>query len=149
FDGCSAQSNRLVPSIRWELMREGMEDYEYLWMVNGGAPQVGVPNAADAIAQSFIASRTLFSKVPTDLDRARQQLAQALGASCLTIGPPSLPNGTMGVPYAQTFTAPGATGPYAFALTAGALPPGRTLLAAGALTGTPTVAGTFGFTVTA
>ncbi len=79
FDASNPQSNRLVPSIRWELLREGMEDYEYLWLVNGGAqPRIGVPNAADALAQEFIASRTLFSRVPTDLYAARAALAAQL-----------------------------------------------------------------------
>jgi hypothetical protein len=71
FDACSAQSNRLAPSIRWELMREGMEDYEYLWVLNNGDPQIGLDNIADQAAGMFIESRTRFSRVPTDLYAAR------------------------------------------------------------------------------
>jgi len=79
FDACNPQSNRLVTSLRWELLREGMEDYELLWLVNSGArPQIGVVNPADALAQDFIASRTLFSRVPTDLMAARAALAAQL-----------------------------------------------------------------------
>jgi hypothetical protein len=78
FDPCQAQSNRLVPSMRWELLREGMEDYEYLWLLNGGEPSVGVANEADALAEAFISSRTLFSRVPTDLYAARAALAERL-----------------------------------------------------------------------
>jgi hypothetical protein len=74
----SARSNRLVPSIRWELLREGMEDYEYLWLVNDGPPQIGVANTADAAASQFIDSRTRFSRVPTDLMAARAELAVLL-----------------------------------------------------------------------
>lgn len=77
-DACSAQSNRLVPSIRWELLREGMEDYEYLRIRNEGDPQIGVANAADALAGQFIESRTLFSRVPTDLYAARAGMAKAI-----------------------------------------------------------------------
>jgi hypothetical protein len=73
-----AQSNRLVPSLRWELMREGMEDYEYLWLLNQGDPQIGVTNAADTLAGQFIASRTLFSHVPTDLYATRAAIAAQL-----------------------------------------------------------------------
>ena len=43
----------------------------------------------------------------------------------------------------------GGTAPYTFAVTAGALPVGLSLSSGGALTGTPTAAGTFNFTVTA
>ncbi len=78
FNPCTAQSNRLVPSIRWELLREGMEDYEYLWLVNGGPPEIGVGNAADGAASQFIDSRTRFSRVPTDLMAARTALADFL-----------------------------------------------------------------------
>ena len=67
-----------MPSIRWELLREGMEDYEYLWLLAGGDPQIDVPNLADAEAEQFIASRTLFSRVPTDLYAARAAIAALL-----------------------------------------------------------------------
>ncbi len=67
----------------------------------------------------------------------------------ITVNPASLPNGLTTVAYSQTITATGGTGPYTFAVTTGALPGGLTLGASGALTGTPTAAGTFNFTVTA
>ena len=67
----------------------------------------------------------------------------------ITVGPPSLVAGTVGSAYSQTFTASGGTGPYTFARTTGTLPPGLTLSGSGALSGTPTAAGTFNFTVQA
>ena len=67
----------------------------------------------------------------------------------VTVGPGTLPNGAVATAYSQTITASGGTGPYGFALTAGALPAGLTLSAGGALTGTPTAGGSFNFTVTA
>src|SRR5262249_11705115 len=45
--------------------------------------------------------------------------------------------------------ATGGVGPYTFAVTGGALPPGLALDASGLLSGTPTQAGTFSFTVQA
>jgi hypothetical protein len=75
FSACNAQSNRLAPSIRWELLREGMEDYEYFWILNKGNPQIGVTNAADTIMGRFIASRTRFSRVPSDLYQTRADIA--------------------------------------------------------------------------
>jgi hypothetical protein len=65
----------------------------------------------------------------------------------ITINPPTLPNGTVGVAYSQTFTGSGGTGPYTFTVTLGTLPAGLTLTAAGVLAGTPTAAGTTTFTV--
>jgi hypothetical protein len=78
FNPCKAQSNRLVPSIRWELLREGMEDYEYFWLLNKGDPKIGIVNGADVLMRSFVSSRTLFSRVPMDLYRTRAKLASKL-----------------------------------------------------------------------
>ena len=61
----------------------------------------------------------------------------------------NLPNGVVGAAYSQAFAASGSPDlPYAFSLTGGALPDGLNVVA-GALTGTPTTAGTFTFTITA
>ena len=54
----------------------------------------------------------------------------------------------MGTPYAHTYTARSAL-PLTFALTAGALPPGVAVSAAGVISGIPTFPGTFGGIVTA
>ncbi|MES2672321.1 MAG: putative Ig domain-containing protein [Pseudomonadota bacterium] len=67
----------------------------------------------------------------------------------LTLTPATVPAGTAGVAYTQTFVASGGIAPYAYTLSAGALPAGLTLNAAGVLSGTPTAAGTFNFSVTA
>ena len=72
-----------------------------------------------------------------------------LSAPVITINPATLPNSVQQLPYTQTLTATGGTAPYAFAITAGALPAGLTLSTAGALSGTPTVSGVFNFTVRA
>ncbi len=72
-------------------------------------------------------------------------------AACpaITVNPATLPNGTAGAAYNQTLTANGGTPAYAFTVTAGALPNGLALSTTGALTGTPTAAGAFNFTVLA
>jgi hypothetical protein len=60
----------------------------------------------------------------------------------------SLPGGTVTVSYSQTLTATGGTTPYNWSVSAGSLPAGLTLNASsGAISGTPTAAGTSNFTV--
>ena len=61
----------------------------------------------------------------------------------------SLDGGHVGEPYLQTLKAQGGAGAYAWSLISGALPPGLSLTAQGALTGTPTTAGSFTFTAKA
>ena len=68
--------------------------------------------------------------------------------SAVVVSPTTLPNGANGVAYSQTITASGGTGPYAFSVGSG-LPPGLTLTSAGLLSGVPTVAGPYSFTITA
>ena len=67
----------------------------------------------------------------------------------ITINPASLPNGTVGVAYSQTLTATGGASPYTFTVSTGNLPAGLSLSGSGALTGTPTVAGSFNCVVRA
>ncbi|MFH0996990.1 MAG: IPTL-CTERM sorting domain-containing protein [Pseudomonadota bacterium] len=62
---------------------------------------------------------------------------------------PPLSQGTVGVAYNKTITASGGTGSYTFNVTAGALAPGMSLSSGGFISGTPTTAGSYTFTVTA
>src|SRR5262252_1077854 len=72
----------------------------------------------------------------------------ALNAQSVTIPPASLPNGTVGVFYAQQLAASGPS-PLVWSVTSGILPPGVVLSSSGALVGTPGVQGNFTFTVQA
>ena len=69
------------------------------------------------------------------------------GCPAITLAPPTLPNGTVGVAYSQTIVGSGGAAPYTYGVTAGALPAGVTLTAAGLLAGTPTTAGSSTFTI--
>ncbi|MCS4279015.1 putative Ig domain-containing protein [Stenotrophomonas rhizophila] len=57
-------------------------------------------------------------------------------------------NATYGVAFAETLAATGGVGPYTYAITAGQLPAGITLIG-DQLSGSPTVPGTYAFTITA
>ena len=58
-----------------------------------------------------------------------------------------LPAGRVGTLYSLTFTGAGGAAPYMFRITGGALPGGLTFSSGGNLTGTPTTAGNYNFTV--
>lgn len=60
----------------------------------------------------------------------------------------TLADGALATAYSTTLSATGGTSPYTWARTAGALPTGLTLSSAGVISGTPTAAGTYSFTLT-
>ncbi len=78
-----------------------------------------------------------------------QQIASEAGATPqpLAITSTSLPDGILGFTYSATLAAGGGNTPYSWSITSG-LPPGLTLNNnSGAITGTPTMAGYYSFTV--
>jgi hypothetical protein len=79
-----------------------------------------------------------------------QPYSMTIAHATLSVTPTTLPNGTVGTIYTRTtIQASGGTGTgYTFAMGSGS-PPGLTLNSSGLLSGTPTTAGTFTFTVTA
>ncbi|HUB33471.1 MAG TPA: putative Ig domain-containing protein, partial [Bryobacteraceae bacterium] len=68
-------------------------------------------------------------------------------AATLTVSPTSLSDGTVGTAYSQGLSAAGGTAPYTFSVSSGSLPGGLSLSSSGSITGTPSAAGTFNFTV--
>ena len=70
------ESGALVSSIRWELLREGVEDYEYLLLANGGTlPQTPSDSGTcDASANSAVSSITSFTRDASALQHLRNQL---------------------------------------------------------------------------
>ena len=71
-------------------------------------------------------------------------------ATCpvITLAPPTLPTGKVGVAYSQQITASGGTGTIVFSVLSGTLPAGLTLTPAGLLAGTPTAVAPVSSTVT-
>ena len=65
----------------------------------------------------------------------------------ITVNPPTLNSAPQGDPYSQTFTQSGGVAPVSFGIT-GTIPPGLSFSGA-TLSGTPTVMGTYNFTVSA
>jgi uncharacterized protein (TIGR03437 family) len=73
-----------------------------------------------------------------------------MACQTITVNPATLPAGTAGASFSQTFTATGGTAPFTFSVSAGALPGSLTLnQTTGVLSGTPTASGFFDFTIRA
>ncbi len=73
----------------------------------------------------------------------------ALSGSCPLIDISSGRNGYLGVAYSRTFTAENGDDPYIWDVALGSLPPGLSLSSGGVLSGTPTLNGTYTFTIRA
>jgi len=78
FNPCDPSSNRLVPSIRLELLREGLEDFAYFWLLNSGGPQIGAENQVDELLQAMIYSRTAFNRNPNAMQALRAEMAELI-----------------------------------------------------------------------
>jgi hypothetical protein len=78
---------------------------------------------------------------------ASQQLQIIVGGSTVNILNTSLPNATLSASYSQSLAATGGTGTYQWVVSEGVLPVGLTLSPSGLISGTPSAAGGFQFTV--
>lgn len=122
----------------------------YNWTIVSGS----LPNGLD------LSSGGLLSGTPTSAgsstftvevgDGSAQQASQALTLSvvaALGITTTTLPPATSGVAYSQTLAATGGTAPHTWTVASGVLPGGLSLSGGGVLSGTPTAAGDYSFTV--
>jgi len=125
----------------------------YSFAISGGALPPGLSlTSAGLLGGTPTTSGTFnFTVTATDVNgfTGSQAYALTISAPAITLAPATLPDGTAGSAYAQLLSASGGAAPYAFAVSAGSLPPGLVLAPDGRLSGTPTTPGTFGFTVTA
>jgi len=79
---------------------------------------------------------------------ASKQFGISVGATALQITTNTLPNGILQVAYTATIAATGGTPNYSWSIASGQLPPGLALMpSTGQITGMPTTAGQFTFTV--
>jgi len=83
-----------IDSIRWEAVRDGIEDYEYLWMLQQQVKQLEQKKNLNGKAETWLASAKVllqvpdsisaslkdFSKDPTALLNRRAQIAEAIMA---------------------------------------------------------------------
>ena len=125
------------------------------WLAASNAPWVtitsGISGTGNGTVNYSVASNTSAARTGTMLIAGQIfQLSQDAGVAPpgqLTITTTSLPAGVTGSPYSATLVASGGTTPYIFSLT-GTLPAGLLLNSStGAISGTPTSSGLYGFTI--
>jgi uncharacterized protein YhjY with autotransporter beta-barrel domain len=124
----------------------------YTYAVTAGTLPNGLSLTTGGVLSGIptVAGTYTFTVTGTDStggDFGSKQYTVVVSAATITIGPASLPGGTSGTAYSQLLTPTGGTGPYTCSITAGALPGGISLTN-NTLTGTPTSAGSYNFTVT-
>lgn len=81
-----ANGHRLVPSIRLELIRDGLEDYEYFYLLNGSnQPQPEQLNSSDLQVDKIISTAIAYNRDSRLLYNIRKQLGQKIGGEIIEI----------------------------------------------------------------
>ena len=121
----------------------------YTWSISGGSLPPGLSlNAAQITGTPTTAGTFPFTLHVSDASgkAATKDLSIRIGAA-LTLVTSSLASLQTGVATTQQLTASGGIPPYSWTVVFGSLPPGLALSASGSLSGTPTVPGSFSFTI--
>lgn len=81
-----SNNHRMVPSIRIELMRDGLEDFEYLYLMNSGnMPDVNGSNVSDMLADKVITGLTCYFRDAEYLYNLRRLMGLKLGGEIESI----------------------------------------------------------------
>ena len=118
----------------------GVSGYTYYWAPSGGAAATATGLAAGTYKVTVTDANTC---------QITKSITLTESASPPVITPQVLHNAVQNALYSHTLTASGGTAPYTFSVTSGSTPTDIVLSPAGVLSGTPTVAGSFNFMVTA
>jgi sugar lactone lactonase YvrE len=126
----------------------------YTWSIVSGALPAGLSLSSAGVISGTptTAGSSTFTVTVTDSSTPPQTASQNLTINVvvpLTITTTNLPAGTTGIFYSANVLTSDGIGTVTESVTAGALPTGLALSSAGLLSGTPSAAGTFTFTVTA
>ena len=152
---CASSTGQVgVPYSSALMASGGVPPYTYA-IISGSLPTGLTLNTSTGAITGTPAQPGTFSFTAQVVDSSGSSTTNTVTANCTIVitSPPTLTvtcpasTGTVGVSYSSGLSASGGLPPYTFYISAGSLPPGLTLNAAtGAITGIPTMAGTFNFT---
>jgi uncharacterized protein (TIGR03437 family) len=120
------------------------------WSVSAGVLPSGLTLTGAGVLSGTpaVATGSIFTVQVSDASGATVSRQLVLNiAAPLAISATALPSGNVGFNYSHTFLATGGKLPYNWSLVSGILPPGVTLVSAGALFGIPTASGGFNFAI--
>ena len=121
----------------------------YSWSIASGSLPPGLSLSSAGVISgtpTTAGTYTFTVQVSDGIGTVTQSLSITIGVA-LSISTTSLPNGYLNIAYSQTLVAAGGSGSYSWSIASGSLPPGLSLSLAGVISGTPTTAGTYTFTV--
>lgn len=126
----------------------------YTWARSSGTLPTGLSLSSSGVISGTPSASGTFSFTVRVTDAAAASVTKSLsitvttGTPALSITTSSLPGGQAGSAYSQTLAATGGSPPYTWSYN-GSLPPGITVTSGGVVSGTPTTAGNYSFTVLA
>src|SRR5438552_3814279 len=131
----------------------GTAPLNYQWKKNGiavsGASSSAYTTPATSTSDSGAQFTVIVSNSAGSVTSSAGVLTVSASIPALQITSSQLPGGTVGSAYSATLNASGGSTPYPWSVTSGALPNGLTLNSAGSVSGTPSIRGSFPFTVQA
>jgi len=145
-------SGLLLTAYNAQIDATGGENEKFFTVVAGNLPPlIGLEDGFGAFGNTPLLPGTYnFTVRTTDSENRFVDKAHQISIGNLVITTLTLPNGTTGTAYpSQSIQTTGGVPTISFILLSGTLPTGLTLSSAGVLSGTPTTAGTFNFTIQA
>ncbi len=129
----------------------------YTWALSSGSLPAGLTLSSAGVISGTPTTEATYTFTVLCSDTASHSTTRTLSiyvsstssssSSTLAISTTSLATGIVGTTYSTTLTATGGSGSYTWALSSGSLPSGLALNTSGAITGTPTVAAIYNFTI--
>src|SRR5690349_3408368 len=145
------QSVTVGQTASFSVAATGTAPLNYQWKKNGVAVNGASSSAYSTPATSSSDNGVQFTVVVSNSAGSVTSSAAILTVNAsiplLQVTSSQLPGGTIGSAESATLSASGGTSPYSWSVSSGTLPTGLSLSSSGTLSGTPTVAGAFPFTV--